>query len=142
MEQRNNGRSREPFEDQVSSDVGDVIQAPESDLMTRGLAVDLFKVTNQGTQGEAAEHKKLTGEEGFPGNNIIVDDRTSHRTFCRQHSGTLNESTNFGVKTDRSRVGSPELCVRGSKVTGDKGDMIFTQVWALLTEVIPYFLLD
>ena len=31
--------------------------------------------------------------------------------FCRRHSGTLNESTNVGVKTGESRVGGPELCV-------------------------------
>ena len=46
LEMRNSGRGREPFEDQVSSDVSDVIQAPESDLVTRGIAADLFKVTN------------------------------------------------------------------------------------------------
>ena len=27
------------------------------------------------------------------------------------HSGTLNETTNVGVNTGRSRVGGPELCV-------------------------------
>jgi hypothetical protein len=43
---RNSGRRHEPFEDQVSSDISDIIQAPESDLMTRGVAVDLLKVTN------------------------------------------------------------------------------------------------
>ena len=109
---RNSGRGRESFEDQVSSDIGDVIQAPESDLMTRGISVDLFEVTNRiGTQSEAAEHKKLTGEEGFPGNSFVVDDQTSHQTFCQRDSGTINESTNVGVKTGRSRVGGPELCV-------------------------------
>ena len=29
----------------------------------------------------------------------------------RRHDGTPNESTNVGAKTDRSRVGGPELCV-------------------------------
>ena len=109
---RNSGRGREPFEDQVSSDISDVIQAPESDLMTRGVAVDLLKVTNSiGMQSKATEYKKLTGEEGLPGNSIVVDDQTSHRSFRQQHSGTLNESTNVGVKTGRSRVGGSELCV-------------------------------
>ena len=46
LEMRNSGRGREPFEDQVSLDISDVIQAPESDLMTRGVAEDLVKVTN------------------------------------------------------------------------------------------------
>ena len=55
---RNSGRGREPFEDQVSLDVGDVIQALESDLMTRGIAVNLFKVTNRlGMQSDAAKQK-------------------------------------------------------------------------------------
>jgi hypothetical protein len=59
---RSGSRGRKPFEDQVSSDISDVVQAPKSDLMTRGVAVDLFKVANPiGTQSEAAEHKKLTG---------------------------------------------------------------------------------
>ena len=48
---------------------------------------------------------------------------------------------NVGVKTGGSRVGGPELCVLGSIVTGDR-DTMFTQVRALLMEVIPYFLLD
>ena len=55
--------------------------------------------------------KKVDRGESFPGNSIVVDDRTSHRTFRRRHSGTLNGSTNVGVKTGRSRVGGPELCV-------------------------------
>ena len=40
-----------------------------------------------------------------------------------------------------SPQGGPELCVGGSKETGDR-DTVFTQVWALLKEVIPYILLD
>ena len=119
---RNSGRSREPFEDQVSSDIGDVIQAPESDLMSRGVDIDLFKVTNRiGVQSEAAKHKKLTGEEGLPGNGTVVDDRSSHRTFCRRHSGTHNESTNVGVKTGGSRVGGSQTVRQRSMVTGDRG---------------------
>ena len=42
---------------------------------------------------------------------VAVDLQVSHRSFCRSHSGTLNESTNVGVKTGGSRVGGPELCV-------------------------------
>ena len=33
------------------------------------------------------------------------------KPFFLRHSGTLNESTNVGVKTGGSRVGGPELCV-------------------------------
>ena len=80
--------------------------------MTRGVVVDLLKVANRvGMQCEAAEYENLVGEESFPRNSIIVDDLTSHRSFCRQLRGTLNESTNVSVKTVRSRVGGPELCV-------------------------------
>ena len=80
--------------------------------MTRGIAVDLLEVANRvGTQCKAAEYENLARGKNLPRNNIIVDDRTSHRTFYHQHRGTLNESTNVGVKTDRSRVGGPELCV-------------------------------
>ena len=46
-----------------------------------------------------------------------------------------------GVKTGGSRVGGPDLCV---KADGNRkqGTQMFTQVWALLMEVKPYFLLD
>ena len=42
-----------------------------------------------------------------------------------------------GVKTGRSRAGGPKLCVMDRWVTGDR-DTMFTQVRALLMEVIPY----
>ena len=80
--------------------------------MTRGVAVNLLEVANRvGTQCEAAEYENLTGEKSLSRNSIVVGDRSSHRTFCQRRSGTLNESTNVGVKTGRSRVGGPELCV-------------------------------
>ena len=50
-------------------------QAPKSDLMARGIAVDLLQVAKRvGPQCEAAEHKDLSGEEGFPLDSIVVDD--------------------------------------------------------------------
>ena len=64
-----------------------------------------------GPQYEAAEYEDLSGEKGFSLDNIITNDRKGHRAFCRRHSGTLNESTNIGVKTGGSQVGGPELCV-------------------------------
>ena len=36
-------RGLESVEDQVSADVHDIVQAPKSDLMARGVAVDLLK---------------------------------------------------------------------------------------------------
>ena len=80
--------------------------------MARGVAFDLLKVSKRiGPQCEAAEHKDLSEEEGFSLDSIVVDDRRGHQTFWGWRSGTLNESTNVGVKTGGSRVGGPELCV-------------------------------
>ena len=58
-----------------------------------------------------------------------------------RHADWDTLAVGVSVKTDRSRVGGPELCAKGSKVTGDR-DTMFTQVQALLMEVISYFLLD
>ena len=105
-------RGLESVEDQFFTDVRDVTQASESDLMARGIAVDLLQMAKRvGPQYEAAEYEDLSGEEGSSLDSIIIDDRRGHRAFCRRHSGTLNESTNVGVKTSGSRVGGPELCV-------------------------------
>ena len=68
-------RGLESVEDQVSADVRDVIQAPESDLMARGVAVDMLQMAKQvGPQYEAAEHRNLSGEEGSSLDSIIIDD--------------------------------------------------------------------
>ena len=65
----------ESVEDQVSADVGRVVQTSKSDLMARGVAVNLLHVAKRvGLQYEAAEHKDLSGEEGFPFDSIVVDD--------------------------------------------------------------------
>ena len=37
-------RSLKSVEDQVSADVRDIVQAPKSDLMARGVAVDLLQM--------------------------------------------------------------------------------------------------
>ena len=60
-------RSLESVEDQVSADICDVVQAPESDLTARGVAIDLLQMAKRvGPQCEAAEHEDLAGEENFP----------------------------------------------------------------------------
>ena len=67
-------RGLESVEDQVSADICDVVQAPKSDLMARGVAVDLLQMAKRvGPQCEAAEHEDLSGEESFPLDNIVVD---------------------------------------------------------------------
>ena len=79
------GNSRHGFEsveDQVSMDILDVVQASKSDLMTRGIAVDLLQMAKRvGPLCEAAEHEDLSGEEGFPLGDIVVDDRRSHQNL-------------------------------------------------------------
>ena len=68
-------RGLESVEDQVSTDIRDVDQAPKSDLMARGIAVDLLQMAKRvGPQCEAAEHKDLSGGEDFSLDSIAVDD--------------------------------------------------------------------
>ena len=80
--------------------------------MARGVAFDLLQMAKRvGPQYEAAEYEDLSGEKGSSLDNVITDDRRGYRIFRRRHGGTLNETTNVGVKTGRSRVGGPELCI-------------------------------
>ena len=79
--------------------------------MARGVALDLLQMAKRvGPQYEAAEYEDLSGEENLAPDRIIVDDQRSHQALWWRHSGSLNVSTNGGVKTDGSRVGGPELC--------------------------------
>ena len=65
----------ESVEDQVSADIGNLIQASKPDLMARGVAVDLLQMAKQvGPQCEAAEHEDLSGEESFSLDSVIVND--------------------------------------------------------------------
>ena len=99
-------------EDQVSADVGGVVQASKPDLMDRGVAIDLLQMAKRvGPQCEAAEYEDLSWEKNFTLDRVVVDDWRRHQALSRRHSGTLNESTNVGVKTGGSRVGGPKLCV-------------------------------
>ena len=53
----------EYVEDQVSTDVGGVVQASKPDLMARGVAIDLLQVAKRvGPQYEAAKYEDLSGE--------------------------------------------------------------------------------
>ena len=68
-------RGLESVEDQVSADVRDVVQASKSDLMARGVAIDLLQMAKRvGPQYEAAEYKDLSGKEGFSMDHVITDD--------------------------------------------------------------------
>ena len=56
----------ESVEDQVSADVGDVIQTSKPGLMARGVAIDLLPVAKRvGPQCEASEYEDLSGEKGL-----------------------------------------------------------------------------
>ncbi|EMS64227.1 AP-2 complex subunit sigma [Triticum urartu] len=61
------------------------------------------------TQGAILGRTKVTSRAGDEDAKVAVDLQASHRSFCRSHSGTLNESTNVGVKTGGPRIGGPEL---------------------------------
>ena len=72
---RSGSRGLESGKDQVYTDVRNVVQAPKSDLMARGVAIDLLQIAKRvGPQCEAAEHKNLSGKEGFSLDSVIVDD--------------------------------------------------------------------
>ena len=72
------------------------------------------------TRGAVLGRTKVTSRAGDEDAEVAVDLQASHRSFCRSHSGTLNESTNVGVKTGGSRVGVPN-CASRRMVTRDKG---------------------
>ena len=72
---RSGSCSLESVEDQVPTDVRDVVQAPKSDLMARGVAFDLLQMAKRVVpQSETAEHEDLSGEENSPLGSIIADD--------------------------------------------------------------------
>ena len=62
-------------EDQVSADIGRVVQVSEPVLVARGVAVDLLQMAKRiGPQCEAAEHEDLSGEKSLTLDRVIVDD--------------------------------------------------------------------
>ena len=71
----------ESVEDQVSADVGRVVQTSKSDLMARGLAFDLLQMAKRiGPQCKAAKYEDLSGEKSLTLDRIAIDDRRSHRS--------------------------------------------------------------
>ena len=80
--------------------------------MARGVALDLLQMAERvRPQCKAAEYEDLSGEKSLTLDRVVVGDLRSYRAYERRHRGTLNESTNVGVKTDVSRVGGPKLSV-------------------------------
>ena len=75
-------RGLEYVEDQVSTDIRDVVQASKSNLMARGVAFDLLQMAKRvGPQCEAAEYEDLAREKDIPLGSVVVDDGWNHRTF-------------------------------------------------------------
>ena len=65
----------ESIEDQVSADVGGVVQACKPDLMARGVAIDLLQMAKRvSPQYEATEYEDLSGQENLTLDCIIVAD--------------------------------------------------------------------
>ena len=79
--------------------------------MARGVAIDLLQTAKRvSPQCKAAEHEDLCREKSLTQDSVVEGWR-SHLALQQRHRGTLNESTNVGVKTGGSRVGVLELCV-------------------------------
>ena len=65
----------ESIEDQVSADVGSVIQASKPDLMARGIAIDLLQMAKRvGPRYKATEYEDLSEEENLTLDRIVEDD--------------------------------------------------------------------
>ena len=72
---RSDRRGLEPIEDQVSTDIRDIVQASKSDLMARGVAIDLLQMAKRvGAQYEVAEYEDLSGKENLPLDCVVEDD--------------------------------------------------------------------
>ena len=79
---RSGRRGLKSGEDQISADVRNVIQAPKSDLMVRGIAFNLLQMAKRvGPQCEAAKYEDLSGEENLTLDRIVADDRRSHQAL-------------------------------------------------------------
>ena len=63
------------IEDQVSTDIRNVVQASKSDLVARDVAIDLLQMAKRvGPQYEAAKQENMSGEEGFSLDSVAIDD--------------------------------------------------------------------
>ena len=64
----------ESVEDQVSADVGGVVQASKPDLVARGVTLDLLQMAKQvGPQCEAAEYEDLSWEKSLTQDCVVID---------------------------------------------------------------------
>ena len=71
----------ESVEDQVSADVGGVVQASKPNLMAKGVAIDLLQMAKRiSPQCEASEYEDLSGEKNLTLDGVVVDSR-SHQAY-------------------------------------------------------------
>ena len=72
----------ESVEDQVSADIRHVVQVSKSNLMARGIALNLLQMAKRiGPQCKAAEYEDLSGEERLTLDHITSNDRRSHQAL-------------------------------------------------------------
>ena len=70
----------ESVEDQVSTDVGCVVQTSKSDQMARGVALNLLQLAKRiSPQCKAAEYEDLSGEKSLTLDRIAIDDNRIHQ---------------------------------------------------------------
>ena len=70
----------ESVEDQVSADVGSVVQTSKSDLMARGVAFNLLQMAKRiSPKCKAAEYEDLSGEKSLTLDRIAIDGSRSHQ---------------------------------------------------------------
>ena len=70
----------ESVKDQVSADVGRVVQTSKYDLVARGVAFNLLQMAKRiSPQCEAAEYEDLSGEKSLTLDGITIDDSRSHQ---------------------------------------------------------------
>ena len=66
---------RRGLESGEDTDVRNIIQAPKSDLMARGVAIDLLQMAKRiGPQCEAAKDEDMPGEKGLALDSIVAND--------------------------------------------------------------------
>ena len=111
----------ESVEDQVSADVGRVVQTSKSDLMARGVAFDLLQMTKRiGLQCKAAEYEDMSGEKIPPWIALLL--------MIGEAIGPKSDDTEeLSMKAPMS-VSNRRISGRGSRtvrlgrmVTGDRG---------------------
>ena len=67
-------------ENQVSADIGRVVQTSKSDLTARGVAFNLLQMAKRiSLQCKATEYEDLSGEKSLTLDRIAIDDSRSHQ---------------------------------------------------------------